>query len=257
MRKQKKLIKVGIVGIAGRMGKSIAKEVLENRNTELKAGSEKANHRLVNKDIGLLIENKELGIKITSDKANFFKNIDVAIEFGLGEATKEYLKEAIKHKKAFISGSTGIDKRTEKALIEASKTIPVFWAPNMSIGANLIKEISGSVAERLSSEFDIDITDLHHKGKKDIPSGTAIAIEETIKIALKKKKSNKKPKVYSFRSGDSTGEHSIIFSGKGERIEIKHISTSREIFSAGAVKIAIWLSGKRKGYFNMPDYLSS
>ena len=140
---------------------------------------------------------------------------------------------------------------------DAAKSIPIFWSPNMSIGANIIKDIAGKITQKVSKEFDIDVTDLHHKQKKDIPSGTAISIKEKIDNELKKKKIKKKSKIHAFRSGDSTGEHAIIFSGIGERIELKHVSTSREIFSSGAVKIAIWLHKKRRGYYCMEDYLSS
>ena len=255
--KRNEKVKIGIVGISGRMGKAIAINVLESSETKLEAGSEKKNHPSINKDIGLLLGKKMLGINVTSKKEEFFKNIDVVIEFGLGKATKEYLKEAKKYGIAFLSGSTGIDKQTERQLKEAAEKIPVFWSPNMSIGANIVKEVSGLVAEKLPSEFDIDITDLHHKNKKDIPSGTAIAINKNIELELKKKKNFKKPKIHAFRSGDSTGEHAIIFSGKGERIEIKHISTSREIFSSGAVKVATWLHKKKKGFYKMQDYLSN
>ena len=253
----KKLVKIGIVGIAGKMGISIARTILKDREIKIEAACEKREHVSIGKDIGSIVGVDKLGISVTSNKMDFFKNIDLVIEFGLGDATREYLQEAKKNRVAFLSGSTGLDKKTQKQLKDTGKYIPVFWSPNMSIGANLLKEVSGYLSSKISADFDIDITDLHHKEKKDTPSGTAISIKKNIETKLAKTKKSKNIKVTAFRSGDSTGEHAVIFSGIGERIEIKHISTSRDIFSIGAVKIAKWLSKKRKGYFDMQDYLSS
>ena len=125
----------------------------------------------------------------------------------------------------------------------------------MSVGANLLKELSSQVTKKIGSEFDIDIIDLHHKHKKDTPSGTALNIKYDIDQALLKKKVGKKSSVIAMRSGDSTGEHTVVFSGQGERLELKHISSSREIFSDGAVKVAEWIFSKPKGFYQMHDYL--
>ena len=162
---------------------------------------------------------------------------------------------AKKNKIAFISGSTALSKNTLKDMQLASKHIAVFWAPNMSLGANLINLLSKFTTTKLGKDFDIDITDLHHKHKKDTPSGTAKFIQEEIRDSLKKIKVKKKVNISALRSGDSTGEHSIIFSGEGERVIIKHISSSRNIFANGAVRVAAWLYKKRPGFYNMSDFL--
>ncbi len=256
MKKNKKNINIGVVGIAGRMGMSIARTALVTPNINLQAGSEHKRHKMLGKDIGHLIGGKKLDLNVTSNADEFFKNIDVAIEFGLEKATKEYLLEAKKHRKAFVSGSTALSKKTLDLMKNISSYIPVFWSPNMSLGANLLKGLSEKAAVKLGNDFDIDITDLHHKHKKDTPSGTALLIREAIESTLKENKiPKKKIDVAAFRSGDSTGEHSVIFSGKGERLEIKHISSSRNIFSFGAIKIAGWIYAKKPGFYQMKDYL--
>ena len=254
MRKKTK-IRIGIVGISGRMGKAIALAIKKSSDLVLTAGSEYKRHKDLGKDIGTLIGDKPIGASVTSDHKEFCKNVDVIIEFGLEAATKEYLSVAKKYRIAFISGSTALSKKTLKEMQIVSKYIPVFWAPNMSLGANLISLLSKLAARKLGQDFDIDITDLHHKYKKDTPSGTANFIKEEINESLKKIKIRKKINISALRSGDSTGEHSIIFSGDGERITIKHISSSRNIFANGAVKVAAWLYKKKPGFYNMSDFL--
>ena len=254
MKKSSK-IKIGIVGISGRMGKSIAMAIQKSSDVMLTAGCEYKKHKDIGKDIGIVIGNKPIGLLITSNHKEFCKNIDVIIEFGLEKATKEYLAVAKKNKIAFISGSTALSKKTLQEMHLASKYIPVFWAPNMSLGANLITLLSKMTSKKLGKDFDIDITDLHHKHKKDTPSGTAKFIKQEIQDSLKKVKVKKNINISALRSGDSTGEHSIIFSGEGERIIIKHISSSRDIFAKGVVRVAAWIYKKRPGFYNMSDFL--
>lgn len=254
MKKNSK-IKIGIVGISGRMGKSIARAVQKSPDVLLTAGCEYKKHKDIGKDIGIVTGNKSIGVFVTSDHKEFCKNIDVIIEFGLEKATKEYLAVAKKNKIAFISGSTALSKTTLQKMHLASKYIPVFWAPNMSLGANLITLLSKMTSKKLGRDFDIDITDLHHKHKKDTPSGTAKFIKEEIQDSLKQVKVRKNINISALRSGDSTGEHSVIFSGEGERIIIKHVSSSRNIFANGVVRVAAWIYKKNPGFYNMSDFL--
>ncbi len=254
--KIKKKARVGIVGVSGKMGKTITLAAIKSSEIVLASGSEFKKHKDLGKDIGTIIGKKPLGIKVTADHKVFCNDIDVIIEFGLESATKEYLSLAKKNKIAFISGSTALSKTTVQSMKMASKYIPVFWAPNMSLGANLVSLLSGVATKKLGRDFDIDITDLHHKHKKDTPSGTAKFIKEVISNSLKEININKKNiNISAIRSGDSTGEHSVIFSGEGERIIIKHISSSRNIFANGAVKVAAWLYKKKPGLYDMRDYL--
>ena len=254
--KNKKIVRVGIVGVAGKMGKAIASLAIKDPEMLVKGGSEYPKHRLIGKDIGLILGEKSINIPITSSLKSFFNNLDVVIEFGLEDATIMFLKEASRQNVAFLSGSTGLSSGTLKLMKKLSKNIPILWSPNMSIGANILKETSGELAFKLANDFDIDITDIHHKKKRDIPSGTALSIKESIDQLLKNNNLKKKINISAIRAGDSTGEHSVIFSGKGERIVIKHISTSRDIFAQGAIKISKWLYKQKRGFYNMKDYLA-
>jgi 4-hydroxy-tetrahydrodipicolinate reductase len=127
----------------------------------------------------------------------------------------------------------------------------------MSIGANILNKTASDISLQLAKDFDIDITDIHHKQKIDTPSGTALSIKESIEKSLKKNQIRKNVNVSSIRAGDSTGEHSVIFSGEGEKIIIKHISTSRGIFAQGAIETAKWVYNKKVGLYDMRDFLAS
>ncbi|MEC8100524.1 MAG: 4-hydroxy-tetrahydrodipicolinate reductase [Pseudomonadota bacterium] len=255
--KNKKLINVGVVGIAGKMGKAIANLVINDSMMALKAGSEHMSHKFFGKDLGLVLGRDPMNVLITDDMNNFFKDIDIVIEFGLEDATIKFLKEASKRRVAFLSGSTGLSVKTQKLMKKLSLNMPVLWSPNMSIGANLLKDTAKKIAFSLGRNFDIDITDIHHKNKRDVPSGTALSIKDEVQEVLKSQNIKKKINVSAIRAGDATGEHSVIFSGSGERITITHLSTSRIIFANGAVEIAKWLHVKKAGYYSMQDYLAS
>ena len=255
MIKKSKKIRVGIIGVAGKMGKEIANIAINDPSMSLNAGSEENSHELIGEDIGKILGKNPLNVFVDDNIKSFFKNIDVAIEFGLEQATIRYLKEASKCKVAFLSGSTGISSNTFKLMKKLSNNIPILWSPNMSIGANLVKEIAAEAANKLGKDFDIDITDIHHKEKRDIPSGTALSIKEEIENKLKKSKIKKDVNISAIRAGDATGDHSVIFSGNGERITIKHTSSSRKIFAYGAVKISKWLYKQKAGFYNMKNFL--
>ena len=256
-KKNKQLIKIGIVGVGGKMGKAIAKLALQDMKISIEGASEYAKHKLIGKDIGEYLGESASNTYITDNIDSFFNNLDVVIEFGLEKATIKFAKEASKRRVAFISGSTGLTNQTLNLLKKYSKKIPVFWSPNMSIGANILKNTASEITLKIAKEFDIDLTDIHHKQKRDTPSGTALSIKESIESSLKKKRIKTKIKVSSIRAGDSTGEHSVIFSGNGEKIIIKHVSTSRNIFANGAIEAAKWLYLQKKGYYNMMDFLAS
>ena len=174
------------------MGQAIAKLALQDSKVSIKGGSEQKNHKVLKKDIGDLLGSTKLNVHVTDNIIKFFNNLDVVIEFGLEEATTKFVKEASKRNVAFVSGSTGLSRRLLKLLKTHSKKIPIFWSPNMSIGANILKKLASETTLKISDNFDIDVTDIHHKQKRDTPSGTALSIKESIESSLKKKKINKK-----------------------------------------------------------------
>jgi len=257
-----KKIKLALVGCAGRMGQKIIKELYTFKNIDLVAAIEKK---------GLSISNKKIkNIEIISDKEIAFNKANIIIDFSLPVSTIETVKYAVKLKKKLVIGTTGLNSSQIKKIKSASKKIAIVFAPNMSVGVNLLMKLvyqaSGILFDRDTS---VEILDIHHKHKKDAPSGTALALgtvvakgknfnlknKSTIKANTIRKKQINKINFFSKRQGNIVGNHSVVFTNKGEEIELKHTGFNRSIYALGAIKAAIWLDKKKKGFYNMFDVL--
>ena len=259
-----KKIKLALVGCSGRMGQQIIKEIENFKNIDLVAAIEKNNSSFLNKRIEKL--------EITNDKKVAFKKADLIIDFSLPLSTLETLKYAQMLKKKLVIGTTGFNNSQVKKIKTASKKISIVFAPNMSIGINLLIEIVKKTSNILFSDnTSVEILDIHHKHKKDAPSGTAIALgkavadgknfnlknKSTLKPNKKRKKQNGKVNFYCKRQGNVVGDHSVIFTNKEEEIELKHRGFNRSIYAIGAIKSTIWLNNKKKGFFYMSDILGT
>ena len=257
-----KKIKLAIVGSAGRMGQQIIKEIKNFPNLELVAAIENKNSNSIGKTIEKL--------EITNDKKVAFKKADLIIDFSLPLSTLETLKYAQMLKKKLVIGTTGFNNSQVKKIKTASKKISIVFAPSMSIGINLLIEIVKKTSNILFSDnTSVEILDIHHKHKKDAPSGTALALGSAVasgKNYILKKKSSMKPNkkrkeelgkinFYCKRKGNIVGDHSVVFKNKGEEIELKHKGFNRSIYAIGAINAAIWLKKKNKGFFTMSDVL--
>ena len=257
-----KKIKLALVGCAGRMGQQIIKELQNFKNVNLSAAIESQNSVFLNKKIKK--------IKITSDKKLAFIKSNIIIDFSSPESTLETVKYATKLKKKLVIGTTGLSLNQISNIKKASKNIAIIFAPNMSIGINLLLNIANKSSNILfNSETSVEVLDIHHKHKKDAPSGTALALADAVDKGknfnlknISTKKPNKKRKkqagkinFFCKRHGNIIGDHSVIFTNKGEEIELKHRGFSRSIYATGAIKAALWLSNKKKGFFNMSDVL--
>jgi len=255
-------IKLAIVGCAGRMGQQIIKEMQNFKNINLIAAIEKINSPSVNKNIKK--------IKITGNKETAFSKSDIIVDFSLPESTLETVKYATKLKKKLVIGTTGLSANQVSKIKKASKKIAIVFAPNMSIGVNLLIELASKASNVLfNNDTAVEVLDIHHKHKKDAPSGTALALgtavaegknfnlksKSTIKPNRIRKKKLGKINFYCKRKGNIVGDHSVIFTNSGEEIELKHKGFSRDIYALGAIKAVIWLSKKKKGFFNMSDVL--
>lgn len=264
------MIKVTVCGAAGRMGSRII--ALSKDYPEIKlvgAVESKDNPRLGN-DAGVVAGIGELGIKIVDDIEKVIDNTDIAVNFTNPEATIEHLKIVKKHKKSIVIGTTGFDNEQISLVQKASKEIPIVLSPNMSIGVNLLFKILKDVARVLGDDYDVEIIEAHHRMKKDAPSGTAIKMAKVIAEALGRnfdevavyarkgiigERTKKEIGIQTVRAGDIVGEHTVIFGGLGERIEITHKASSRDTFARGALKAALWLYGKPAGLYDMGDVL--
>jgi 4-hydroxy-tetrahydrodipicolinate reductase len=262
-------MKIGIVGCAGRMGRMLIQEVLATPGATLAGGTEPSGDA-VGKDLGTLVGAKAAGVAVTSDAQALFAASDAVIDFTVPAATKAHAALAASTATALIIGTTGLDDDVRAAIAAAAQKTVIMQAPNMSVGVNVLLALTEKLAATLGAEFDIDIVEMHHRHKVDAPSGTALGLGEAAakgrKVSLKDvARTTRDGQVgarpageigfATLRGGDVIGDHTVIFAADGERIEITHKASSREIFARGAVRAALWAKGKAPGLYNMRDVL--
>jgi 4-hydroxy-tetrahydrodipicolinate reductase len=235
------MIKLGITGACGKMGKRIFEFASFDKDFEVTLALEKKGTPLIGRDLGK--------IKVSSSLDGLFL-VDVLVDFTLPEATDEHLDYVAKYKKALVLGTTGLSEAQTKKVEEVSRVVPVVFTPNMSIGMNVLFSMLPEMAKRLGPDYSVEIVEAHHKAKKDAPSGTAKKLAELIS-----KVTNRNIPTHSLRLGDIFGDHTVVFCGNSERIEIKHQAHSRDLFVLGALKAAKWIATKPAGLYSMQDVL--
>ena len=255
-----KKINLTITGCMGRMGQNLLKSSRLDKNFKLVSLTESRR-----------IYKKIHGIKPQSNSDNAFKKTDIIVDFTTPKCTLEVLKILAKQKKRIIIGTTGFTKKQEKIIKNFSKKIPILKAGNMSLGVNLLMYLSEIASRSLGKKFLSKIYEVHHKGKKDYPSGTALMLGEGISIGknknflsmIGKKYLNKKSFPYgkkinfnSIRRGGVIGEHEVKFSSGKEIITLNHESFDRALYSEGALAAAKWLMRKKPGLYSMRDLLN-
>jgi len=264
-------VKIAIAGCAGRMGQVLIKKALSTPGAELNGGSERAGNKLAGNEVGSLVHIPTPGILITTDPEELFANADAVIDFTTPEYSILLAELAAKHKKIFICGTTALKGEGIAILRKHAQKAPVVYSSNMSIGVNILLGLVEKVAAILGpEEWDIEIDEMHHRFKVDSPSGTALAIGEA---AARGRKANlsevmnyyqpgilgaRKQGTIGFsvrRGGDVIGDHTVTFACAGERIELAHKSSSREIYAAGAIRAALWAKDKPAGFYTMQDVL--
>ncbi len=249
------MIKIALVGINGKMGQVICKTLEGNPSSEISFG------------VDINTEEKN-GVPVYKSFEDAKEDSDVIIDFSHPLSLEGSLSYAIKNKKPIVVCTTGLDKSQMESLYEASKSTPVFFSANMSLGVNLIIKLAKKAATLLYENFDIEIIEKHHNQKIDAPSGTALAIADAINSSIpsdnnyvydrhssRKKRSKNEIGIHAVRGGTIVGEHDVLFCGNDEIIEIKHTATSKEIFAVGAIRAALFLVGKNPGLYNMDDLL--
>ena len=178
------------------------------------------------------------------------KNCDVAIDFSHADSIDEICRAALHHGKALVIGTTGHSQQQRKTIENTAHSVPIVLASNSSVGVNVLLWLTQEAAELLGSDFNPEIVETHHKMKKDAPSGTAKTLAETLKAVR-----NSEIPIQSIREGDVVGEHTIIFSGPGESLELTHRAANRGIFAGGALRAAKWIINKPPGLYTMQDVL--
>ena len=253
-----KKINITIAGALGRMGKILIKRVSKNKNLKLISLTDLKSGKTIN------------GIRIQKNNMEAFKKTDVIIDFSTPKASLEILNYAKKFKKKVVIGTTGFNSKQNNLIKNYSRKIAIFKSGNMSLGINLLEYIVSIFSKKVPSNYQIGISDDHHKRKVDYPSGTALMLANAVskgknknlesikgKMFLNKSGSLQKNKINFFisRKGNTIGKHSVNFNNKIENIELKHTAFSRDLFADGALNAAVWISKRNNGLFNMQDML--
>ncbi|MBU4149718.1 MAG: 4-hydroxy-tetrahydrodipicolinate reductase [Candidatus Omnitrophica bacterium] len=244
------MVRIIISGIAGRMGRRIGILASEDKDIEIAGALEFSGSPAVGKDAGEILGIGAIGKKVLSDLSDAGKAGDVLIEFTTPESTMAHLEEAAKKKMGVVIGTTALNPQQVEKIHKVSKDIPIVFSPNMSVGANILFKIAEQVARLLGKDYEAEIVEAHHDKKKDAPSGTAKRLGEAVSNAK-----GKVPPIHSIRLGDIVGDHTVIFAGNGERIELTHRAHSRDAFAKGALDAAKFLTTKKSGLYRMQDVI--
>lgn len=235
------MIKLGVSGVAGKMGRRIFDLACQDKDFEVLLALERKGIPQIGRELGKL--------KISSNFDGLFL-VDVFVDFTVAEAADNTLDYVARYKKALVLGTTGLSQEQVEKVKEVSKIVPIVYSPNMSIGVNVLFEVLGELAKKLGPDYGIELVEAHHKTKKDAPSGTAKKMVQVIKDAT-----GRDVPTHSVRLGDIFGDHTVTFCGNSERIEIKHQAHSRDLFVVGALKAAKWIANKPAGLYTMQDVL--
>lgn len=265
-----KMIKVGVIGAGGRMGRMLIEAIQENSQTTLNAAIEREGSSLVGADAGEVAAIERLEVKIVDDLVSVIKDIEVLIDFSLPDATEQNMQTCAEHNVAMVIGTTGFNEQQEQVLTEVSKHIPIVYAGNYSTGVNLSLKLLGMAAKAFGNDADVEIIEAHHKHKIDAPSGTAYMMAEAVAeargqnlkdVAIYGREGQTGEReagtigIHAIRGGEIIGDHTVMFIADGEVVEITHRARARMTFAAGAVRAATWIIQQGNGQYDMQDVL--
>lgn len=265
------MMRVAITGAAGRMGKVLTEAVQDTDGLSLGAAIVHPESSLVGADAGELAGVGRMGVTVAGRLEDVTDDFDVLIDFTFPDLTLENLAFCQRHGKRMVIGTTGLTDSEKQQLAQAAESVPVVFAPNMSVGVNVALNLLRTAASVLGDDYDVEIVETHHRHKKDAPSGTALRMGEVVADALGRnlkdcavygregftgERSRTEIGFETIRGGDVVGDHTVLFAGIGERIEISHKASSRMTFAKGAVRAALWLAEKPAGLYDMQDVLA-
>ena len=267
------MIRVGVAGASGRMGRALLEAATTTEGIVLGAALDVAGSPFVGRDAGELAAAAK-GVKVVSDLAQGLAGCDVLIDFTRPEGTLMHAAACAKHGVALVAGTTGLTAAQQDALARHARSIPIVHAANMSVGVNVLADLVGRAAKALGDAYDIEIVEMHHRHKVDAPSGTALmlgaAAADGAGVDLKQAgvyaregtTGERRKGTIGFatlRGGDVVGEHVVVFAGEGERVELAHRATSRRMFADGALRAVRFVAAHRRerraGLFDMRDVL--
>lgn len=264
------MLNIAVTGAAGRMGRNLIQACHENANCQLGAAIEHEGSAFIGQDAGDLAGVGSLNKKLVSQLSAAAGDFHTLIDFTRPDVTLQNIADCVSHGKNIIIGTTGFSDAEKQQIEEASKSIGIVFAPNMSVGVNLCFKLLDIAARVLGDDVDIEVIEAHHRHKIDAPSGTALRMGEVIADALERnlddcavygregvtgERERKTIGFETIRAGDIVGDHTVMFAGIGERVEITHKASSRMTFANGAIRAALWLENKGKGLYDMQDVL--
>ena len=263
-------MKIAVLGAGGRMGQALTAVLAATPGCAIAGGIEAKGSLYVGRDIGDVAGLGPVGIAITDDPLPVFAQVDGVLDFTTPASTMAFVALSAQARIVHVIGTTGLSAADEAKIEAAARHAAIVKAGNMSLGVNLLAALTARVAAALGPEFDIEILEMHHRRKRDAPSGTSLMLG---RAAAEARGSSLKDRgvwtrdgetgprrdgdigFAALRGGDVVGEHRVIFAGPGERIELAHIATDRGIFARGAVKAALWARGRDPGLYSMQDVL--
>lgn len=263
-------VQVAIAGVSGRMGRSLIEAVAADTGCALCAAIDRPASPLLGQDAGAAWGSAS-NVRVTDQTAVALQHAQVLIDFTRPEATLGYLDACAAAGVPLVIGTTGFDETGKAHIAAAAQHIPIVFAPNMSVGVNLLMKLAELAAQVLKDGYDIEIIEAHHRHKIDAPSGTALGLGQAVAGALQRDLAQcavygregvtgeRDPKTIGFatvRGGDIVGDHTVLFAGVGERVELTHKASSRATFAQGALRAAKWLQGRAPGLYDMRDVLN-
>ncbi|HBR98391.1 MAG TPA: 4-hydroxy-tetrahydrodipicolinate reductase [Gammaproteobacteria bacterium] len=264
------MVNVAIIGVAGRMGRALMQACEERDSLTLTAAVEHSSSPYLGTDAGLLLHGSPLGVEVISDLSPALAAADVAIDFTRPEPALATLDAAVANGKSAVIGTTGFSEAQKARIAAAAEQIPVVFAANYSVGVTLSLRLLAEAAKVLGDDYDVEIIEAHHRHKVDAPSGTALRMGEVVAEALGRDLAScavygreghtgeRDAKTIGFetiRGGDVVGDHTVLFAGVGERLEITHKASNRMTFASGAVRAAQWVASQPAGLYDMGDVL--
>ncbi len=262
-------MRIAIAGSSGRMGRMLIETVLKAEDMQLAAALDVAGSACVGKDAGELV-GAPCGVAISADFDAALTGVDCLIDFTRPAGTLVHLASCRRQGVAMVIGTTGMEAEQKKAIEDAARDIPIVFAPNMAVGVNLVFKLLDTAARVLAQGYDIEVVEAHHRHKVDAPSGTALRMGEVVAAALGRDlkqcaiygregvTGERDPSTIGFatvRGGDIVGDHTVLFAGTGERVEITHKAASRMPYALGSLRAARFLNGRKNGLYDMQDVL--
>ncbi|MDR2946463.1 MAG: 4-hydroxy-tetrahydrodipicolinate reductase [Candidatus Adiutrix sp.] len=264
-------VKIAMCGALGRMGQKIIQVIGARQDMAVTGAVERPDCPQLGQSIGPLVGEASLSVMLTDDLKTAGQGADMYIDFTSPASSLKYLREAADMGLAAVIGTTGLSEAQREELATAAKKIPVLWAPNMSIGVNVMYKIAAAMVKMLGPDYDLEIVEAHHRLKKDAPSGTAVKLYETLaqargldpvtsmvtgRAGQVGERTDNEIGVMAIRGGDIVGDHTVYFCGPGERLELTHRVHTRDTLAQGAVRAAAWLAGRKPGLYSIDDTLS-